>query len=72
MQKHTYMPEGILHNKPSPEFLQIVYTKIETSPHITIKTDTHVGNTNKASKDNQYPWLDKNDKKMKNVKIGKS
>ena len=57
--------------------MQNLYKKVdmqegEMPPFIAVRTDTYVDDTNKNTKDNQYPWLDKDDKKMKNVRYKKT
>ena len=48
----------MLHNTFSPESLQQIGMKEgEIPPHTAPKTDTHISDTNKIMKNDNYPWL---------------
>ena len=55
MQNYTCMPQGMLHDTLSQEFLQnIIVKEREIPPHIAPRTNAYIDDTNKTTAGDKY------------------
>ena len=72
MHNHMYMPDEMWHDILSAEALQKADEKTDdTPPYIVIWSHIYVDDNNKTTKDDKYPWSDR-ENKGKICQIGKS